>query len=152
MAQSSTTSSLITPTPLPPLPESDCLGQAQWTTLLALLDTFVPSIVNQDVKAGKDSKDDGRLHVSSDEYVATTQSIITNLPNGCLPENVTSYLEEKASNIPAMRDTFRRILNLYIPSEARRGLALALTALKWVFTRDQVLLSICPTDRYLVLG
>lgn len=124
MAQSSITSNHITLTPLPPLPENDILGQSQWTTLLALLDTFIPSIVDQDVKV------DGKLRVSSDDYLNTIRSITSNLPKDCPPENVTSYMEEKASDIPVLRDTYRRILNLYIPGEARRGLALALNALK----------------------
>lgn len=124
MAQSLNTSNVITPTPLPPLPDNDTLSQAQWVTLLALVDTFIPSIV------GQDHTDPEKLHIASEDYSRVAESIVSDLPEGCSKDDVGRYLEEKGSDVPAFRDHFRRIINIYIPAEARRGLSLALAALK----------------------
>ncbi|KAL9111675.1 MAG: hypothetical protein Q9227_003949 [Pyrenula ochraceoflavens] len=112
----------ILSSPLPKLPDNDVLTPSQWDILLAIADTFVPSIVG-DATPGK-----SQLNVPSDQYAEAKRT----LDSRKAPEfsqDVDAYLRERASELPAFKTSLRRTLGPYLYDEARRKVLLVLDVL-----------------------
>ena len=122
----STQLNLIAPldTPLPPPAEGQVLTDSQWTTLMAIADTIVPSI---EVSSALSKH---KLCIQASEYA----SAIENIKSGKRPEveaNVSQeYLYESASSIPGFKELLQRTLGDYLREDSRKGIRVVLSALE----------------------
>ena len=111
--------------PLPPIPETDPLSEAQWKSLLALADAIIPSIQPSSTKASL-----RYLRVPDDKY----STILNSLEESTLDETnqglARRYLAERPSQLPSFKDCFHRLLALNVPWDVKLQISLALTALK----------------------
>ena len=117
---------LIAPldTPLPPVPPGEVLTEAQWTTLMAIADTIVPSIeVNSSMSRHS-------LCVQASDYAIAVEGI----KMGVGPENkaeiAQSYMRENASSLPGFRELLKRTLAEYLREDAKKGIRVILSALE----------------------
>ncbi|KAF2660095.1 long-chain fatty alcohol dehydrogenase [Lophiostoma macrostomum CBS 122681] len=111
-------------TPLPPLPPDDVLNPAQWKTFLAIVDAIIPAIRPH-------STADAHLEiaVSDNDYsksISTLQGISAEADSDVL---VANYLAESASSNPALRESFYRMLALYMRPSMRKDLTFVLNLL-----------------------
>lgn len=114
-------------TPLPPLPAEDPLTPAQWKTLLAIMDTIVPSIKTIAVANTQDE-----VPAMDNDYQKALGTLTTLSPDS---ENNTEvlakkYLEEKASANPAFRESLYRLVGLYMPTSTKKDIAKVLNLLE----------------------
>ncbi|KAL8836921.1 MAG: hypothetical protein Q9170_002720 [Blastenia crenularia] len=121
----STELNLIAPldSPLPAVPEGEVLTQAQWTTFLAIADTFIPSI-----EVSSNPSPD-RLAVQSSEYALAVEKIKKALPADSDPNAAHKYLAEKASSAPGFRELIQRTFGDYMREDALKGIRVILSAL-----------------------
>lgn len=130
MADSSTTQTAeaVSPkaTPLPPLPSEDPLTPAQWTTLLAILDTVVPAI-----KPASTANPQIELAVPDTEYSTTVSKLKGLVPatDADADDAVKEYLEDHASRNPSFRLQLQRLFAVYMPQSQRKELCMVLTVL-----------------------
>ncbi len=64
------------PTLLPDGPEESPFTEANWTTLLAIMDTVIPSITREKISSNPDQRP-----ISEDEYQATVDQLVVDPPN-----------------------------------------------------------------------
>ena len=93
-------------TPLPEGPSELPFSALQWSTLLAIMDTVVPSIrrettTNSDVK---------QLTISDVEYNQTVHLLQETLVNSPDSESLDEYLNEKPSENPRFQALLQRTL------------------------------------------
>lgn len=112
--------------PLPPLPQGEVLSSSQWTTLLAVADTLIPSI-----RTSTDN-DHSRLFLEESEYAAAVQKLQTVVPNEAGREAISQYLQESAGSTPGFRDSLQRIFGSHLREDALKGIRVLLSALEWV--------------------
>ncbi|KAL5353149.1 hypothetical protein ACLOAV_001180 [Pseudogymnoascus australis] len=108
-------------TPLPPLPD-DVFTSAQWSILLALMDTVVPRIVR--ASAASPSRAIDELVISEAEYGAIARA--TGNDEG---ETLDAYLAERPSESEEFKGLLRRQLVSYAREDQRRPLMLILSIL-----------------------
>jgi hypothetical protein len=113
-------------TPLPEGPAEKPFTDAQWTTLMAIMDTVIPSIRRQTTTADSLSQ----LTVSDVEYNATVQHLKETVVDAPDSESLDVYLNEKPSDIPEFQELLSRLLVFYGREDARKGLGVILSALK----------------------
>lgn len=116
---------LIAPleSPLPPLAAGEVLTESQWTTLMAIGDTVIPSITASSALSTT------KLSVQGSEYSASIDKL-RELPAKPEAGLYRKYLEENASSIPGVREAIQRLLSDYMPEDARKGLRVVLSALE----------------------
>ncbi|KAL8934757.1 MAG: hypothetical protein Q9216_005749 [Gyalolechia sp. 2 TL-2023] len=116
---------LIAPldSPLPAVPEGEVLSPAQWTTLLAIADTFVPAIE----ASSTHSRD--RLALESSEFDNAVAKIQETTPENTSLDAVHKYLAESASSAPRFRELIQRTFGDYMREDALRGIRVILSAL-----------------------
>ncbi|KAL9102395.1 MAG: hypothetical protein Q9163_002461 [Psora crenata] len=125
---------LIAPleSPLPPPREGEVLTDSQWTTLMAIADTIVPSI-----EAASSSSSEGplpnSLTVPPSEYAGAVEAVKRRLLLQTDPELPARYFQETASSIPAFRALLQRTLRDFLREEARKGIRVILSALDTSF-------------------
>lgn len=112
--------------PLPPLPEGDVLTPSQWTTLMAIGDAVIPSLV----PSSSNSVD--RMSIQASEYVSTIGQIRSTAAKTATEDNIRAFLDESASSIPDLKALIHRILSEFVPDDARKGIRGILSALKHV--------------------
>ncbi|RAL05541.1 long chain fatty alcohol oxidase [Aspergillus ibericus CBS 121593] len=109
---------------LPPVPSTQIFTDQQWTTLMALADTVIPSI--RSPTAYKSASTKVIPHSDLNRTLSTlTRSIAS-------PDAATiaiQYLEEDASSNPRFREGLERLFSQYVHEEGRNGLAFILNAL-----------------------
>ena len=112
--------------PLPDAPAGEAFTPNQWATLMAIMDTVIPS-----VRKGAASSNKISQHTISDvEYnktVAHLKKTAVEVPGG---EALNEYLEEKPSDNPRFQALLKRSLVEYTREDGRKNLAFVLTALK----------------------
>ncbi|EAU34155.1 conserved hypothetical protein [Aspergillus terreus NIH2624] len=108
---------------LPPVPTTEVFSDLQWTTLLALADTVIPSI------APSAPKSRAAKVISQSEYDAVHSDLVARIHAPNASELATQYLEEHASSNPGFRDGIQRLFANYVHQEGRNGISLILTAL-----------------------
>ena len=116
---------LITPldSPLPLHQNDHTLTESQWTTLLAIADTIVPSVA-----AGVEGSTT-QLAITEAEYAGAKDTISQRRIND--DSDLTNhYLDEKPSSIPAFKALLERNLNDYLRADAKKGLRVILSALE----------------------
>lgn len=113
-------------TPLPPLPSEDPLTEAQWRTILAIVDVVVPAVRPMSTADAKT-----QLATTDTEY-STAISKLRQLT----PENdpdaddaAREYLEDYASKDPRFRLDLQRVFALHMPQSQRKELCMLLNVL-----------------------
>lgn len=109
------------PTLLPDGPEEDPFTDANWTTLLAIMDTVIPSISRDSSTSNHDQR-----VVSKEEYQAITDQIVVDPPSA---RDLADFFNERASDIPSFHELLKRMLALYTPEDNRKGLGFILSSL-----------------------
>jgi hypothetical protein len=112
--------------PLPDGPSDQFFTDEQWTTLMAIFDTVIPSVRRESTTGNKTSQ----LVVLDVEYNAAVddlENIVVNAPDS---RSLDKYLGEKPSDNPAFQDVLKRALIQYTRDDGRKGLAFILSALK----------------------
>ncbi|TVY14389.1 Long-chain-alcohol oxidase FAO2 [Lachnellula arida] len=112
-------------TPLPDGPNDEPLTAGQWTTIMAIMDTVIPSIRRDTTTSPTISQ----LSIADVEYNAAAGHIQKTIVNAPDSESWDQYLNEKASDIPRFQALLKRTLAHYTPEDSRKGLALVLSAL-----------------------
>lgn len=122
----STELSTIAPldSPLPPVPKGDVLTESQWTTLLAIADTIVPSIQASPILSVES------LCIQSFQYTNASQEIQKAVPPEAPDSAVQKYLAEKASSTPRFKELIQRTFGDYMREDALKGIRVILSALK----------------------
>ena len=122
----STQLNLITPleAPLPPAREGEVFTDSQWTTLMAIADTIIPSIHVSSTPL-LDS-----LAVPPSQYTTAIEVVKTRVPPNAEGNLLTEYFQENASSIPAFRLLLQRMVTDYLREEARKGIRVILSALE----------------------
>ena len=110
-------------TSLPPL-KGEVLTDAQWTTLMAIADTIIPSIQVSSVPSTH------TLTLSAPDYTAAVEAIKPRLPHSTDGDLLEKYFQESPSSIPAFRQLLKRLLTDYVREEARRGIRVILSTLE----------------------
>ncbi|XMA08295.1 hypothetical protein WAI453_001086 [Rhynchosporium graminicola] len=114
------------PTLLPDGPDEGPFTDANWTTLLAIMDTVISSIGRVNTT---NINEIHRKIISEEEY----QTIATHLKETVIdpPDNkdLAEYLSERASSIPQFQELLKRSLVNYAPEKSRKGLGFILTSL-----------------------
>lgn len=122
----STQLNLIAPldTPLPPPPDGQVLSEPQWTTLMAIADTVIPSIKVSSTLSNRS------LCIAPAEYASAHETITQRLPAQTDSDLTQRYLEESASSLPGFKEVLQRTLGDYTREDARKGIRVILSALK----------------------
>ena len=110
--------------PLPPPPEGDVLTASQWTTLMAIADTIIPSITVSTTPSINN------LPVPASEYTTAISKIKETLPAGATDDVPHKYLKENASSTPGFKETLHRQLGEYVRQDALKGIRVILSALE----------------------
>lgn len=110
-------------TPLPPGPTDPILSESQWTTLLAVADTFIPSI--QPTATTETTETSNTLTIGAENFDSALAKIETS--DQALAR---AYLTEAVSSVPAFRESLHRKLGHYVHTDERKGLIFVLSALK----------------------
>ena len=117
---------LITPleSPLPSPPSGEILTDSQWTTLLAIADTVIPSI--------RDSSQlsEGGLLVEPTEYAMALKTLNDKIPDTGKLDLARTYLQESPSTLPGFKQFLQRAIGDYMREDARKGLRVLLSALE----------------------
>ncbi|RAL63381.1 hypothetical protein DID88_003805 [Monilinia fructigena] len=111
--------------PLPDPPAGEYFTDLQWSTLMAIMDTVIPSIH----KASITNDPSNQLSVPDDEYndaIIHMRTCISSPPSN---EALEAYLNEKPSDIPEFQDILLRTLTIYTREDARKVMAFILTTL-----------------------
>ena len=103
--------------PMPDPPTGEAFTPEQWTTLLAIMDTIVPSI-----KRGQTISD-----AEYSQLTAHLKKTVVEAPEGAA---LDEFLEEKPSDNPRFCALLKRSLVLYSREDVRKNLLFILWALK----------------------
>ncbi|GKZ98706.1 hypothetical protein AnigIFM60653_000039 [Aspergillus niger] len=110
--------------PLPPVPSTKIFTEQQWTTLLSLADTVIPSIRSPSAYISPSTK--VIPHSELNRSLATLTQSIRSPDAGTI---AAQYLEEDASSNPLFREGLQRLFSQYVHDEGRNGLGFILNAL-----------------------
>lgn len=111
-------------TPRPALPVGEFLTDAQWTTLMAIGDAVIPSIVASSVHSTT------ALAIETSKYASATSTLVQGQSSTAQADVPRQYLEENASSIPNIKEALQRFLGEYIDENARKGIRVVLSALE----------------------
>lgn len=112
---------------LPDAPVRNYYTEAQWTTLMALMDTIIPSIKRESVA----SKSSINVELIPDTmYSTAVHQLQRALINAPTEVELDQYLAEKPSDNPEFHDLMKRSLMQYSREDARKGFAFLLSGLK----------------------
>lgn len=113
-------------TPLPDGPSELPFSGLQWTTLLAIMDTVIPSIRRETTTSNQINQ----LTISDVEYNHTVQQLKKTLVDPPTSEALDEYLDEKPSDNPRFQALLQRTLSTFAHDDAKQGLSFVLTTLK----------------------
>lgn len=119
------------PSLLPDGPEEGPFTDTNWTTLLAIMDTVIPSISREKSGTSTNSEIDHRT-ISDEEYQTTVTYLKENVFDPPKDSDLDGFLAERASEIPAFQELLKRSLVFYASEDSRKGLAFILSALKYI--------------------
>ncbi|OBT91780.1 hypothetical protein VE01_09366 [Pseudogymnoascus verrucosus] len=110
---------------LPDPPASEAFTEGQWTSLLAIMDTVVPSVRRDAVATDKINQ-----HAISDvEYAKAAEHLQGNVSQASGTAALDAYLEERPSDNPQFCELLMRTLVVFTSETARKRLSLVLSAL-----------------------
>jgi hypothetical protein len=113
-------------TPVPDGPTELPFSELQWSTLLAIMDTVIPSIRRETTTNNKINQ----LTISDAEYNKTVKHLKKTLVNSPDSESLDEYLDEKPSDNQRFQALLQRTLSTFVRDDAKQGLSLVLTTLK----------------------
>jgi hypothetical protein len=113
-----------TPSPLPPLPEKDCLSPEQWSILLAIADTVVPSFTSEDGNRLLQHPLRRGIYKSSAEQLKRGAGLQDD--HGL----VAAYLAENPSSVAEFKSGVARVVNVFLHEQARKELLFVLSTLR----------------------
>lgn len=116
--------------PLPPVPSREIFSEIQWTTLLAIADTVIPSIRGPSARPSASTR-----VIPQSQLNTTVATLAASIDDPDAVTLATRYLEESASSNLHFRDTLQRLFADYVHEQGRNGLSLILNALKYVSDR-----------------
>ncbi|KAG4430913.1 hypothetical protein IFR05_013605 [Cadophora sp. M221] len=114
------------PTLLPDGPEESPFTETNWITLLAIMDTVIPSITRQ---KSTNSIENNQKTISEEEYQTTITHLKETVVDPPNTKNLDEFLAERASDIPGFQQLLKRSLIFYTPQDSRKGLGFILSAL-----------------------
>lgn len=125
---SSTTMEALAPlaTALPDPPADNPFAETHWKTLLAIMDTVVPSVRREGQATDKSSQ----LVISDEEYHTKVEHLKKAVTNSPSTEALDVYLGERPSEIPRFQELMKRLFTFYVREDARKGLGFILAALE----------------------
>jgi len=100
--------------------------EAQWTTLMAIMDTVIPSVLRESTT----DHELGRLTITDVQCNTAADHIRRNVVDAPDMESLDGYLNERPSDIPAFEDLLKRMLVFYVRDDARKRLTFVLSILK----------------------
>jgi hypothetical protein len=113
-------------TPVPDGPTELPFSELQWSTLLAIMDTVIPSIRRETTTNNKINQ----LTISDAEYNKTVKHLKKTLVNSPDSESLDEYLDEKPSDNQRFQALLQRTLSTFVRDDAKQALSLVLTTLK----------------------
>ena len=105
----------------------DVFTPTQWTLLMSLLDTAIPSITAEISKEGKE--DAQRLCVDNEAYDKCTRSLRARLPPSTDPAIISTYLVESIASIPDVQPLIRQMFTFNVSPEQLKGFRFVLSGL-----------------------
>lgn len=109
---------------VPPPRNGDVLSESQWTTLLAIADTIIPSVTSSaDAKSSN-------ANIESTTCAETAEGLQRWMPKGSSDTLARDYLQETPSSLPSFKQLLSEILGDQIRPEAVKGIKLILSSLK----------------------
>ena len=114
--------------PLPESPGDEHFTPAQWTTLLAIMDTVIPAVHRESTTSYQLSQ----LTITQTEFNAAVDHLKATVVDAPSVEELDPYLEERPSENPLFQDLLKRMLVHYSRDDARKGLGMILSGLKYV--------------------
>ena len=112
--------------PMPDPPAEEAFTPEQWTTLLAIMDTVVPS-VTRGAKPGSTTSQQTISDAEYDQLAAHLKETVIQAPEG---KALDEYLEERPSDNPRFQALLKRSLVAYSREDIRKNLLFILSALK----------------------
>ena len=113
--------------PLPDGPVGNYYNETQWKTLMALMDTVIPSIKRE--SAGSTSTLDEEL-IPDTLYSTAVHQVQRVVPNSASEVQIDEFLAEKPSDNPEFHELVKRTLMQYSREDARKGFSFLLSGLK----------------------
>jgi hypothetical protein len=111
---------------LPDPPIDQFFTDEQWRTLMAIMDTVIPSIRRESAT----SQNISELTIKDGEYNAAMQHLKDNVIDAPDSDSLKEYLEEKPSDNAAFQKLLQKSVLYYSTEDARKGLAFVLSTLK----------------------
>lgn len=123
---------------------------SQWRTLMALMDTVIPSIQAESTTQAESgfAGDGGSYEIEVGEYEKIVDELGRMIPGSGEDaerkgegegergaekrELLEKYLNEKASDNEAFQNMLKRTFGLLVPEKARKGLAFVLSSLEYI--------------------
>jgi hypothetical protein len=121
-------SELLAPlaTPLPDGPPEGFFTDANWSTMMAIMDTVIPSIRREITTSNKLYQ----LTISDVEYNSKVNHLKKTVVNAPDSESLDEYLNERPSDIPRFQDLLKRTIVCFARDDAKKGLTFVLSTLK----------------------
>lgn len=110
--------------PLPPPPSGESLTDSQWTTLMAIADTVIPSIGDSSQPSLE------RLSVDSTDYATAVDTLNAEISDPRKVDLARTYLEESPSTLPGFKQFLHRVIGEYTREDARKALRISLSTLE----------------------
>ena len=123
--------------PLPDLPPGEPFTEEQWTILMAIMDTIIPSVRRDSTTNDMISQ----LVVPDVEYDTAVDHLKETVVDPPTSEALDKYLDERPSVNPRFQSLLKRSLGQYAPEQARKGLSFVLSTLKYV--KEESLSFVC---------
>lgn len=112
--------------PLPDPPETEAFTPEQWATLMAIMDTVVPS-VQRGTKSGGTAT---QQTLADAEYNKAAEDLKKAVVGPVDDKAIEDFLGEKPSANPRFQALLRRSMIAYSREDVRKNLTLVLSALK----------------------
>lgn len=110
---------------LPDPPAEGPYTEDNWRTLLAIMDTVIPSIRRETIATDRSTQ----LTISDVEYNQTV-NYLKNNANEPSSESLDEYFDERPSQNPKFQELLKRTFVFNVREDARKGLGFILAALK----------------------
>lgn len=114
--------------PLPDPPAGNYFTEAQWTTLMALMDTVIPSVKRESVASTPKLDEE---YIPDTMYNTAVHHLQRNMTNPPVEAQLDQYLAEKPSDAPEFHELVKRTLIQFSREDARKGFSFLLSALKY---------------------
>jgi hypothetical protein len=112
--------------PLPDAPEGEAFTPEQWATLLAIMDTVVPS-VQRGTKSGSTAT---QQTLADAEYNKAADDLRKAVVGPVDEKDIDDFLSEKPSANPRFQALLKRSMIAFSREDVRKNLILVLSALK----------------------